>query len=364
MSMRIPPAIQNRIDRWLEHQCWSPADWTIQAVHGAGYSVAHVWQLVPCATDLENLGFAIRSWGCSNRDRKSVQQILFFQKAAHLGLLKSTVSESSISLLGDGRYSSIVPDVLAWPDQSWCIEYASSIWTIETWRPGVPIDRASTVSDSLLDQALGIVGQLHAIGRKLGIQRTIAPGIVERSQHLTDWMAIGFDAWFHRLQERSEAIESIIEPNRCHDILRRTLDQLHRHAPSIRSGFQRMLSSPVDCHWVLRDLWRENILVDGSKISGLIDFGASRIDWPVLEIVRWLGSWLEPDDPRILKCCDDESMRMSIADFRFLDHSATLLSLLQWLHWLCFANVSFEGRAHRVQSRILELDQRLAKFAF
>ncbi len=123
-----------------------------------------------------------------------------------------------------------------------------------------------------------------------------------------------------------------------------------------------MLGSPVDCHWIIRDLWRENILIEDARVSGVIDFGASRIDWPLLEVVRMLGSLLEPDDPRIANCCDRSSPLMCGEDFRFLDHSATLLSLTQWLHWLCFADISFQGREERLWNRVLELDQRLAKF--
>jgi hypothetical protein len=55
-------------------------------------------------------------------------------------------------------------------------------------------------------------------------------------------------------------------------------------------------------------------------------------------------------------------MFASAADIRFLDHSATLLALLQWLHWLCFANISFEGQEQRVRSRMEELDRRLSMF--
>jgi aminoglycoside phosphotransferase (APT) family kinase protein len=218
------------------------------------------------------------------------------------------------------------------------------------------------LSDSLLDQLLDILEQLHAIGRKLGVQRIIAPGIAERSKRLNDWTAIEIGVWNQQLNTRLERIATIFELEVFREVLGRTLDRLHRNATSIRSHFQRMLDIPVDCHWVIRDLWRENILVEDERVSGIIDFGASRIDWPDLEIVRMLGSMLEPNDPRITKYYDHSPSKMSGEDFRFLDHSATLLSLLQWLHWICFADISFEGRENRVRSRVVELNHRLSQF--
>ncbi len=373
--------MQKRIDRWLEHQCLSPNEWQIRPVVNTGQSVAQIWRLSPHAADIDDpfvairhepsgecetskcniqLGFAIRNWGYPSRDRKSIQKILFFQKALHIGLLKTTAT--GISLAGDFRHSSIVPDVMAWSDQSWCLEYASSIWTIETWRPGIPVDPTTVISDALLDQAFDILERLHAIGRQLGIQRVVSPGLVERTKRLDHWSSVDTSSWSQRIDELEARISTILELSVWKDILSRTLDRLREKEGLLRSELQRLVSSPVDCHWIIRDLWRENILVDSEHISGIIDFGAARVDWPFLEIVRWLSSWLAPNDPRIPNMLEAHNMLSMARDYRFLDHLSTMLSLLQWFQWLLFANISFEGRENRVRARVLELDRRLTKF--
>ena len=193
----------------------------------------------------------------------------------------------------------------------------------------------------------------------MGVQRIIPLGLIERSKRLERWSSIAIETWRQRIDERNETLSKIIELDRLRVVLERALEQLHRHQISIRDRLQRLISSPVDCHWIVRDLWRENVLIDRDRISGIIDFGAARVDWPALEIARWISSWLEPDDPRISKLFEANPI-LAEDDFRFLDHSTTLLSLLQWFDWLLFSDQSFEGREDRVRSRILELDKRLS----
>lgn len=354
MSTVLPPTIQLEIDRWITQQGWTPTDWKTLPVLGLGFSQSRIWRLAPRLTNVsfsfdsktsidrisEN-GFAIRCWGRSVEDRDSIQRILFFQQSAHHAL-----------------NDSIVPEVLHWTDQTTCLEIDGSIWTIERWRPGDFLKHNARVSDQLLQNAFQVLERLHTVGRALGVQRAIAPGILERSSKLAKWSSTD---WSQRTMRNAKKFRTFpsnrLEWNSCESILESAIDHFHRHRISFTSQLQR-LSIPTDCYWVIRDLWRENMLIQEDQVTGIIDFGASRIDSPILESVRWLSSWLSPDDARAGEYLEDRRW-LSRDEYRFFDYLSTLLSLIQWFDWLLNEDRTFEGRESRVLSRIVELDQRL-----
>ncbi len=366
MPKELPNPIQREIDRWLVSQGASPRHWIAKPVIGSGLSKARIWRLEFCdqAAGVEthsfenqtrNQGFAIRCWGRSGQHRASIERILYFQKAASLGFIE--MGNNSFSPLDKIDFPTIVPGLFQWPDREWCAEYADSVWTIETWLPGVPLAANAFVSDSLLDQAFDCLERLHGTGRRLGIERRVPPGVVERSERLREWSSTAWKTKWRSSIETLDMSSQFFAFRNLSQTLKRTVEQLHSNGASLQQQLQRWLV-PQDCHWVVRDLWRENILVDQDRITGVIDFGAARIDWPSLEMVRWLSSWLAPDDLRLKLVCDSHSP-MTADGFRFFDHLSTLLSLLQWFDWILNSNISFDGKEQQVQNRIDELAQRL-----
>jgi Ser/Thr protein kinase RdoA (MazF antagonist) len=177
---------------------------------------------------------------------------------------------------------------------------------------------------------------------------------------MNHWSSIVPGWWHQRIEQLDEKLSPLIERERLNTIMDRAFEHLRNRGAAILARLQKMLDGRVDCHWIVRDLWRENILIDHQRISGIVDFGASRIDWPAFDIVRWISSWLAPDDPRISECFRAYPV-LAEDDYRFLDYLGTLLSLLQWLEWLLSSQMSFVGQEARVRSRMIELDQRLSR---
>ena len=371
MTSLLPLVIQQEVDGWLQQRGWLPSEWSVHRISGSGLSDAGVWHLA--RRDLTStvapfrpyqdhggLGYAIRSWGRSHRDRSSMDRILFFQQTCHLSLkrIPSIFVDSSTDMTA----RSIVPNLLAWTKDCLCLERTASLWTIETWQPGKSIEAGRIVSDWLIHQALEVLESLHATGRKLGIQRMIAPGMIERISGLRRWKNLADDAaWKQKAESIGDRLPWLAENMPWRTIVGKSLDHLRRHELSLRNRLQPWLCSPVECHWIVRDLWRENILLEGDEVTGIVDFGAARIDWPGFDNVRWFGSWLAADDPRICNLMTNADAGAEDT-FRFLDHLATLLSLFQWLDWLVRDEISWQGRESIVLARICELDRRLSKF--
>jgi aminoglycoside phosphotransferase (APT) family kinase protein len=132
---------------------------------------------------------------------------------------------------------------------------------------------------------------------------------------------------------------------------------------------------PTPLHFVLRDLHSQNILFDGQRLSGFIDLGAARVDLPLLDLVRMLGSLIPHDAPRrhqLLdqylqliqpQATDGSDLQTTVQPerpgqialvaattswtasqdwpasqmhqhFAILDQVSTLLSAMQWCQWL------------------------------
>jgi homoserine kinase type II len=117
----------------------------------------------------------------------------------------------------------------------------------------------------------------------------------------------------------------------------------------------------------IRDIWSAHVLFENDRVTGIVDFGAMRVESVAADVARLLGS-LAGDDPaqwqvglaayeQVRKLSDDES-RLVLA----FDRSTVLLGGLQWLEWIFLEGREFpEYRA--VMARIDEFTNRLAVLA-
>ena len=55
----------------------------------------------------------------------------------------------------------------------------------------------------------------------------------------------------------------------------------------------------ADRTWPLQpclcDVWHDHVLFDGDRVTGLVDYGAVKIDHPAVDVARLLGSLVEDD---------------------------------------------------------------------
>jgi homoserine kinase type II len=99
------------------------------------------------------------------------------------------------------------------------------------------------------------------------------------------------------------------------------------------------LDRPLLLHPCLCDIWHDHVLFENEEVSGLIDYGAMKIDQVSVDLARLLGS-LVGDNPSMWDLglnayssarrlsCDEESL------CRMLDQTGTVLGAATWLLWL------------------------------
>lgn len=162
------------------------------------------------------------------------------------------------------------------------LQLGEHFWTIAKWVPGEPLKPEQVHYDSVV----GFVKQLAVLHRVTrGMQRSRAPslGLSERRKLLREMRAsldaMAFSCARHPLKD--ELAQFVIQ---CNDRFK-----------DWSIAIDRLASQPCETHWILRDLWRDNLLVDSDvRWVHSVDVGASRIDWPTFDFIRLIGSLLEP----------------------------------------------------------------------
>jgi homoserine kinase type II len=117
----------------------------------------------------------------------------------------------------------------------------------------------------------------------------------------------------------------------------------------------------------IRDIHRDHVLFSGDSVSGLVDFGAMRIDLPLVDIARMVGSFAgdHPDQRSMALEAYSEFRPLSDGDLRLidiLDDSGTVLAGLNWLTWL-YVDCRDMGPVEPIIRRLDEILRRLERMA-
>lgn len=251
----------------------------------------------------------------------------------------------------------LVPRLITWADGSTLLDCGSTYWELSEWKPGEPVENINMISDGQLWSAVDSIVKLHECGIAYGSQFRVPPGVVERIERLT-----------HYLDSPQTEIDRYIARMDSHELsmsMRKIQDTFRRRGPAARETL-RKIAVPTRCFWVMRDLWREHVLYHEETVVGIIDFGAARIDTPLLDLARFLGSVLLPDDFRWKMAMSlyntAESLdSISYAQVRDIDFASTLVSGIHWLDWLASNQLSITDRGGRPAKRLAEIAARLIR---
>lgn len=223
------------------------------------------------------------------------------------------------------------------------VEDGGHLWELAPWLPGVA-DYHHAPSPARLEAAMEALARFHLAASTFPRTEASAgtsPGLRERLARLERLSRGEFD--------------DLLEPGHAvnwptlHALARQLLPLARRlaadHLSTIRSASQ--VSVPLQpC---LRDIWHDHVLFDGPRVSGLIDYGAMRIESLAGDVARLLGS-LAGDDAT--------AWRMGMAAYErcrplapverslvaAFDRSTVAWAGVQWLVWIFSESREFENR--------------------
>ena len=236
-------------------------------------------------------------------------------------------------------------------------EQEGFFWEITPWLSGDVIERLP-VATSQLSAAMETLAHFHqAVVSFPGTPRIAqpSPGLVDRYRLLQKMIDSGLDQIGRQLLSTSHR-----------DIAERAtviLETSRRQAPSLISQLERMTRINLPWQPCIRDIHRQHVLFAGTRVSGLIDFGAMNYDTIATDVARLLGS-LAQDDPQARQqgLLAYQACRPLTTTERDLvecfDQANVVLSPLNWLQWLIV-----DGRQFDDWSLVLQrLDELIERF--
>ncbi len=293
-----------------------------------GFSGALVWRL-ECASQQ----WAVRCWPESYRtDRLGWIQSILLRLPDSLPVAKPLLNREGQAF----------------------ISHDGLLWTIEPWLHGVA-DFWTNPTDQKLQAATQVLAEFHRVTSRWSEGPHAIPAICERIE------ALQFHseslATFERAvkdEQREFAIQ-----------LRQLLAAARDGLPRWHAALQQIATSESVLIPCIRDVWHDHILFTADQVTGLIDFGAMRMDSVAVDVARLVGS-LAGDDRRLRALALDAyaaANPLTQADLRLInliDDSSLVIAGLNWVRWLCVENRTFPNPT-KVLERMQKILERLRR---
>lgn len=251
----------------------------------------------------------------------------------------------------------IIPLPLATRRGTTWVGVGERLWELSTWRPG-QADYATSPCAARLVSAARAVASFHkaaASDEATAPAPAAAPALARRLT-LIDTLHDGLCS-----QLRAASI-----PAGYPGLAPRATTILEHYARSVTGVTHRLraaqaIATPMQvCHG---DLWHDHVLFTGETVTGLIDFGAMRVDARATDIARLLGSLVGDDAEAWQVALEAYEQVVPLRDgertlIRVLDQSTVLLSGMSWLRWLLCEHRQFPSW-ERVLQRLDAIIRRL-----
>jgi homoserine kinase type II len=233
------------------------------------------------------------------------------------------------------------------------LSYEHRLWEFTSWLPGTA-DYPAHPSAARLQNALTALAQIHlALAPTTPREHApqIPPTLLERSR-LVDRLAHG------ELDQLAGAVAAQPKNGPLGTLAPQALDRARVALPKLCQQLEAARDVQLPLQPCLRDIWHAHVLFSGTTVTGIVDFGAMRLDTVVGDLTRLLGS-LAADDSAAwqLGLAAYESLRpLAQAEQALLplyDASNMALSPLSWIRWLYLDRRQFPDLA-QVQDRFQE----------
>ena len=305
-----------KMDRMLpHHDIWSALSFyalrpefvrQVEPIRG-GWSGSRLWKV----TDDAGREFCLRRWPT---DHPTPQRLTF---------IHTILRRVAVHLL-------VVPAPVFSQSGATFQRHAGHLWELAPWMPG-EADYHSHPTCGKLRSAMHTLARFHIAAADRESKVGSAPSWLDRQRQANDLVSGGW-------QQIAAAIMQPFDP---------ALDALaHRLLPLAREALQRDLAGrlatilpAVSLQPAIRDIHHDHVLFTGDEVTGIIDFGALRIDSPLADIARLVGS-LVGDDREARQFALDtyaELRPLSETDRQvigLLDETGLILAAFNWLRWL------------------------------
>jgi homoserine kinase type II len=228
-------------------------------------------------------------------------------------------------------------------------------WDLTQWMPGLTLEgRQATATQ--IRAACEVLARIHRAWNANRKSREQVPALEARRRRLTEWQQLLATGW-RPVFDRYDLVRPWAE--KAFALGTRYLEHVGRRLEECRD-------LTVELQYCLGDVWSQNLLFEGEVVSGLVDFGAVRIDSVAGDLARLLGSISGDNQAHWALGLEayNNVRRLSATERQLadvLDETGTVLSLTRWLTALYRdgQHVPDRDTRQRIASRLQALVQRI-----
>jgi Ser/Thr protein kinase RdoA (MazF antagonist) len=247
----------------------------------------------------------------------------------------------------------IVPMPMAAVDGATFVELGGFLWELEPWLPGVA-DYEQSPRVEKLRAAMKALAEFHVAAATFPGAFSVgpSPAIASRLMRLRELQSGGID-------DLARSIKNGVWPELA-PLAREFLAGLPRAVLGAIAELAPLAGVALPLQPAIRDIWHDHVLFDGDAVTGIVDFGAMRIETPAGDVARLLDSLV--GDNEVL-CREGLAAYAAIrplseherAAVRAFDASGTVLAGCNWIRW-----VYVEGRSFENHEKIVKRFRRIA----
>jgi homoserine kinase type II len=247
----------------------------------------------------------------------------------------------------------VVPALLTASHGSTWVQHAGLLWDLTTWMPG-QADFCHVRSISKVEAASAAVAQIHRAWANVAPAVGPCPGVQRRLEKARYWLEVIQSGWRPPLTGNAQ-LRPLVE--RAYALLRARIGEVPQQLGP-------WLERPVPLQPCICDIWHDHVLYDGERVTGIIDYGGTKMDHVAVDLARLLGSMVG-DDPSLYAAGLQAYKRLSALSLeeealaRILDETGTLIGMGNWVKWLCRDGYSFpdeDGVARRLEVLVRRLE--------
>ena len=206
-----------------------------------------------------------------------------------------------------------------------------------------------------LEAACTALARLHLAWQSERMAPAPCPAVHRRLSRAHEWQDLVHLGW--QPPRSGDAIDHLTN---------RAWELLGRHLPRTADRLTALAHENLPLQPCLCDVWHDHVLFEGDTVTGLIDFGAVKMDHVAVDLARLLGSMIGDDgSKRVAGLKAYRRLRpLSQQDetlVHVLDQTGTILALGSWLRWLCLEHKTFPNR-QAVPRRLGELVERVERW--
>jgi Ser/Thr protein kinase RdoA (MazF antagonist) len=218
--------------------------------------------------------------------------------------------------------------------------------------PGEPIAETE-INDNQLRAAARALAEFHNTTSSLSQQQRASPAIDFRSTMIDRLWATQFEQ-LQGTQDAAGVVDSGVK--------KMLLDQFLYQAHALRQQLGLLRSVPVLQIPIIGDIWSDHVLFNNDEVSGIVDFGAMKLESPCLDIARLFGSYADYSSEALRRgisyyCEFRELNDLDLGLIELYDRGYVILAGIQWLIWIeleqriFLDNESVRQRLHRLVRR-------------